>query len=69
MALKISGKPLTKTAMAEMKKFSRMRKKYGTMVSRNRYVVYEGNEMKAAQPSKKGAMRYMKSGRTLVKVI
>ena len=33
----------------------------------NRYFVYEGNVLRAAQPTKTGAMKYMKYGRRLRK--
>jgi len=35
--------------------------------SKNRYFVYEGDVLRAAQPIKAGAMKFMKPGRVLRK--
>lgn len=34
---------------------------------KNKWFVYEGKTLRAAQPTKTGAMKYMKTGRRLLK--
>ena len=68
-SIKFDGATPTLSAMKDMSSFMKGLTKWGNRWSKNRYFVYEGSIMRAGQSTKKGAMKYMKKGRTLFTVI
>ena len=69
VAIKFNGKKPTLSAMKEMSQVMKGIGKYGNKYTKNRYFVYEGSKLIAGQSAKKGALKYMKPGRTLFSII
>ena len=67
--IKFEGKQPTLGSMKEMRSTMASIRKHGNVFTKNRYFVYEGSTLRAAQPTKKSALKYMNKNRTIYTIL